>query len=376
MQSPTQSIPSSSLPISHTDEINRRILSVSEDKLEGFHSYPFQAIAERANLPLDTVLERLRSMLAAGTIRRIRQTLMSTSLASGALVAWQIPQDKIDSAFEWMAKIDPFSGHVVIRSTDQEIQGALYKLWTTVKVPQGFSLDEHLERVARKVGALSYRAMPAKGIFTLGVGHTRRKTMEIGARSETPAIMQPVEQTTLSELEWKVLRALKRELALEEIVPNLWELRARETGVEFDAFCQAAEKLVRQKLIGRFSTFLEHAKPNAEGERVTRFNGLFHWAVPSGMEEKAGSEVGRHLILTHCYWRQAGPEFGNVNIMAVAHGTEKETVLAHKKAIDEHLAHVGIPVLYTNIFWGGRSEIKPSEIDPQVYAEWSKAQGL
>ena len=56
--------------------------------------------------------------------------------------------------------------------------------------------------------------------------------------------------------------------------------------------------------------------------------------------------------------------------MAVAHGTDKALVLAHKAAIDEHLAEAGIPVLYTNVFWGGRSEIKPSEISPSAYRRW------
>jgi hypothetical protein len=65
-----------------------------------------------------------------------------------------------------------------------------------------------------------------------------------------------------------------------------------------------------------------------------------------------------------------------VNIMAVAHGTEKETVLAHKEAIDAHLASVGIPVTYTNVFWGGRSEITPSEIMPQAYESWCRAQAI
>jgi hypothetical protein len=27
-------------------------------------------------------------------------------------------------------------------------------------------------------------------------------------------------------------------------------------------------------------------------------------------------------------------------------------------------------VSYTNVFWGGRSEIKPSEISPIIYREW------
>jgi hypothetical protein len=86
---------------------------------------------------------------------------------------------------------------------------------------------------------------------------------------------------------------------------------------------------------------------------------LFLWRVPEGREIEAGREIGRHHILTHAYWREGGPEFANVNIMAVAHGTEKDTVLAHKAAIDAHLASIGMPVSYTNVFWGGRSEIKP-----------------
>jgi hypothetical protein len=56
--------------------------------------------------------------------------------------------------------------------------------------------------------------------------------------------------------------------------------------------------------------------------------------------------------------------------MAVAHGTDKELLLEHKGAIDLHLESCGIPVSYTNVFWGGRSEIKPSEISPDAYRAW------
>jgi hypothetical protein len=45
-------------------------------------------------------------------------------------------------------------------------------------------------------------------------------------------------------------------------------------------------------------------------------------------------------------------------------------MLAHKEAIDRHLVACGIPVAYTNVFWGGRSEIKPSEISPEIYRNW------
>ena len=168
---------------------------------------------------------------------------------------------------------------------------------------------------------------------------------------------------------------LKREFAVEEIADNPWARRASEAGLSLDEFLRIARSLNERGVIGRFSTFLEHVKPSSGGTRVTRYNALFHWRVPEGREIEAGREVGRHHILTHAYWREGGAEFANVNIMAVAHGTDKELVLAHKAAIDAHLALIGMPVLYTNVFWGGRSEIKPSEISPIAYARWKEGRG-
>ena len=363
-------ISSQMLTIEHDDPINAKILAISEDKIEGFVREPFEAIARRSGVDVDVVMTRIVAMLRAGTIRRVRQTLVATNLADGALVAWRVPENKIDAAFDWMFQRDPFSGHVVLRSTDTIRAGSGYKLWTTVKVPHRFSLQRHCELLANKVGAERFRVMPAKGIFTLGVGHVRRKTIEPGSKADQPAKMIPVQAVDLSGQEWKVLLALKRELAPEEIQPTPWAARAEGAGVSLDEFYRVAEQLNARKIIGRFSTFLEHVKPSAGGVRVTRFNALFHWAVPPGREIEAGGEVGRHRILTHCYWREAGPEFKNVNIMAVAHGTDKQLLLNHKAAIDRHIRSIGIPVSYTNVFWGGRSEIKPSEISPQVYREW------
>ncbi len=363
------------MSIEHSDPLNTRILAVSEDKIAGFVREPFVEIAERSGVPLDTVLERIRTMLAAGTIRRVRQTLVASNLAEGALVAWKVPEEKLTGAFDFMFQQDPFSGHVVVRSTDQQTTGSEYRLWTTLKVPVGRSMDEHCEVLMRHTGCQAYKLMPAKGIFALGVGHVRRKTIEPGDKSDEPAKMIRVGVVHLSDLEWEVLLALKRELTLDEIRPGLWKDRAAEAGVDLETFCRVAEDLNSRKVIGRFSTFLEHVKPSATGQRVTRFNALFHWRVPAGREVEAGSEVGRHEILTHCYWREGGPDFNNVNIMAVCHGTEKERVFAHKAAIDAHLASIGIPVTYTNVFWGGRSEIKPSEISPKVHREWIAKMG-
>ena len=364
------------IPVEFTDPINAKILAVSEDRVQGFQRDPLGYIARLSGVPLPTVIERIGAMQAAGNIRRVRQTLLATNLAHGALVAWQVPETHLNAAFDWMFQQDPFSGHVVTRSTDTVSAGSAYKLWTTLKVPQGYSLRKHCELLVSRTGAEKFILLPAKRIFALGVGHVRRRGMEPGSRADALADATEVATTTLNDLEWRVLCALKREFEPDELVQNLWDARAREAGVPLKTFFEVAEDFDRRKILGRFSTFLEHVKPHSDGDRVTRFNALFHWSVPRGRELDAGREVGRHHIMTHAYWREGGPEFRNVNIMGVAHGTDKQLVLEHKAAIDRHLREAGIEFTYTNVFWGGRSEIKPSEIAPSAYRQWCAGQGI
>jgi DNA-binding Lrp family transcriptional regulator len=359
--------------VSPRDPVNRQILEVSEDLIKGFVRDPFSVIAIRSGVPLPEVVTRIRAMLEAGTIRRVRQTLLATNLAHGALIAWKIEDSLLESAFRFISERDPFSGHVVIRNCENGTTD--WKLWTTLKVPTGFSVTAHCDYLKAQIGAEKYRVMPALRAFVLGVGHMRRKGMSIGEKADQPAKAMEASIVELSDRDWEVLLALKRDLDPEEIGPGLWERRAQAAGIDTETFFTIAHDLDRRGVIGRFSTFLEHTKPVAGEERLSSFNGLFHWAVPKGREIEAGCEIGRFSILTHAYWRDAGPELNDVNIMAVAHGETKEQVLAHKKAIDQHLQDLGIGFTYTNVYWGGRAEIKPSEISPVAYREWARKAG-
>lgn len=364
------------IPAAVSDPVNAAILAISEDRLSGFQADPFGEIAAQSGIDVDTVIERVRAMLEAGTIRRVRQTMMSTNLAKGSLVAWQVPEERLNDAFDYMFQRDPFSGHVVIRSTDSVSAGSTYRLWTTLKVPQGFSLQKHAEFLRKEVGADYFRLMPAKIVFALAVGHVRRRGLPPGARADEFAEPKNTAVVELTPLEWRVLTELKREFAPDELVRDVWAARAQAAGVPFGEFIAVGRSLNERRIVGRFSTFLEHVKPGANNERVTRYNALFHWSVPKGREMDAGREVGRHYVITHAYWREGGPEFKDVNIMAVAHGMEKQAVLEHKAAIDEHLREAGIDFGYTNVFWGGRSEIKPSEIVPAAYVAFCEQHGI
>ncbi|MGA2441414.1 MAG: Lrp/AsnC family transcriptional regulator, partial [Tepidisphaeraceae bacterium] len=166
------------LPSALNDPINARILAVSEDQISGFSRDPIGQIAKQSGLEPALVIERITAMLRAGVIRRVRQTLLATNLAQGSLVAWVVPPDQLNSAFDWMFQNDPFSGHVVIRSTDSAVVGSKYRLWTTLKIPQGFSMEKHCRHLCSRTGAEQFKLMPAKRLFVLGVGHVRRRGLE------------------------------------------------------------------------------------------------------------------------------------------------------------------------------------------------------
>src|SRR4029079_11761219 len=146
------------------------------------------------------------------------------------LIAWKIDEDLVEAAFQFIAAHDPFSGHVVIRKS--ETGPTEWRLWTTLKVRTGFSVERHCEYLRHQIGAEKYRIMPALRAFVLGVGHMRRKGMRVGEMSDRPAEAMVPAIVELSEGDWDVLMVLKRDLDLEEIGEHLWERRARAAGIE------------------------------------------------------------------------------------------------------------------------------------------------
>lgn len=364
-------------PAASTDPVNRKLLAVAEDRITGFHARPFQSIASACGLPEQEVIGRLKTMLKAGTIRRVRQTLLTTSLAEGALVAWKLPEHRLEEACTWLWENDPFTGHVVIReASNPTAPGADHKLWTTLKVPTGYgTVESHCNLLAQHIGAENFIPLPVIGMFALSVGHIRRANLQPGDKTDTPPTMQRPARPRLTEQEWQVLLALKESLTPDEFIPEPWQHRAEALGMTPDTFNRIAADLDHRHIIGRFATFLDHTHRDNRRAAGTGASGLFHWAVPPGMEERAGAECGRHICMTHCYWRRGGEPFGGAQIMGVVHSRTREGVLAHKAAIDAHLTACGIPILHTAVFWSLHSEIRPSEIDPRIYQQWLKLHG-
>ena len=62
------------IPTSPNDPVNTDILLVAEDRIKGFRRLPFHAISEQCGHPVPVVIQRLKAMMEAGVVRRVRQT--------------------------------------------------------------------------------------------------------------------------------------------------------------------------------------------------------------------------------------------------------------------------------------------------------------
>ena len=138
--------PFADLPIAHTDPVNAQILAVSEDRIQGFVRDPIGEIAravgrrcgdgDRAH-PGDAARRDDPPRAADADGDQPRPGRARRLAVSGRASSTRRSTSCSDD--------DPFSGHVVIRSTDAATPGSNYRLWTTVKVPQGYSIEKHCE---------------------------------------------------------------------------------------------------------------------------------------------------------------------------------------------------------------------------------------
>ena len=118
------------------------------------------------------------------------------------------------------------------------------------------------------------------------------------------------------------------------------------------------------------------ARTLAELEKALRDQGYFERGADGELRlsPKAMRQLGQSVLADIAERLTAGDDIKIEKIDLVPGAYAPQAVVrlrvAHKAAIDNHLAEEGIPLEYTNVFWGGRSEIKPSEISPIVFKEW------
>lgn len=110
---------------------------------------PYQDLAKAIGIPVDELLATLRQWHAAGKIRRLGAVVnhFQVGLGTGAMVVWDVPQDKVDSIGELFASI-PQASHVYLRLAKHQWP---YNLYTMVHAAN----TNELEAVIKAMSAQS-----------------------------------------------------------------------------------------------------------------------------------------------------------------------------------------------------------------------------
>lgn len=217
------------------------------------------------------VIERLKAMMEAAWCGACAQTLLATKLAQGALVAWRVPEERLEAAFDWMKAHDPFTGHVVLRNTDSANPGADYRLWTTIKVPVGCgTLEGHCDILKRHVGADDYVLLPLAASLRWAWATCAAGTSSPATRRRNPPPCRRRKPSPSPDWNGKSCFPSRNSSKPEEMVEDPWSLRAAQMGLSTEEYCRTAEELDRKQVIGRFATFLEHVRAKTEDGPVTK----------------------------------------------------------------------------------------------------------
>lgn len=130
------------------DETDKKIISLLQKDLP-LDIRPFVLLAGQAGVSEDQFLERVESMVEKGIIRRFGATLyhQEAGFSSNAMVAWVVPDDKINEAGRIMSEFREVT-HCYHRRPQKDWK---YNLYTMI---HGDSRDE-CHKIARRMSELS-----------------------------------------------------------------------------------------------------------------------------------------------------------------------------------------------------------------------------
>jgi DNA-binding Lrp family transcriptional regulator len=118
---------------------------------------PFAKISEELKLPEEEVLSIVQSLLERKIIRRLGATLRHnlTGYAGNAMVAWIVPEDRIEEVGLILAQ-KPFISHCYVRKTYPDWP---YNFYTMCHAKSREKLLEHIEELSKELNLRDYEVL-------------------------------------------------------------------------------------------------------------------------------------------------------------------------------------------------------------------------
>ena len=268
---------------------------------------PFKDIANELGISEEEVLEILQKEKKDGIIRQTSAIFDTKRLGyKSSLVAFKVPEGKIDSAVE-IINSHPGISHNYERNHD-------FNIWFTLGVPPSseFGLDKTVEIIAKLTGADDYIMLPTLKLFKINV-----KLNTTGKDEKKEKVKKVIHSDIeLTPLHHDIIRLAQYDI---DIVSEPFAKLIKELNIDYNTFFKILAQLQEAGVMRRFASILNHRKAGFNA------NAMVVWDVDEKNGEEIGANAASFSAVSHCYLR---PKYENwpFNLFTMVHGkTTEET---------------------------------------------------
>lgn len=135
------------------DETDKKVISLIQGDLPT-DPRPFAVLAKRMGMSEDAFLERVRRLKKGGVVRRFGATLrhQEAGFNSNAMVAWLVPEHRIDSVAKAMVRFRQVT-HCYQRRPNRDWK---YNLYTMIHAEDLEACHQLARRMSEKTGIEDY----------------------------------------------------------------------------------------------------------------------------------------------------------------------------------------------------------------------------
>ncbi|OIB57622.1 Lrp/AsnC family transcriptional regulator [Natrialba sp. SSL1] len=296
---------------------------------------PFRRVAADLGIEADDAVDRVRTLMDAGVVRRFGAVLNPPVIGSSTLAAVKAPEDRFD---EVAATINDYRQVNHNYARDHE-----WNMWFVVTAGSQATRDAILDEIEKETGC-SVLTLPMLTDYYIDLEFPVVNTDRFARESLTA--QTDASATRISESATSSLSVLESDLLLEiqdgfPLSATPYRDVADELDADVEAVLAAIDRLHANGCIKRIGCIINHV--------VTGFdsNCMVVWDVPDEKLDEWGERAGGLPYVTLCYHRPRRPEQDwPYNLFTMIHGRDSDAV---DEKIDE-LATDYLPVDHDRLY--------------------------
>ena len=313
------------------DLTDRKLLNVVQSNFPVVPE-PYRAIADDLGIAEDEVLSRLAELKRQNVVRQISAIFDTRRLGyKTTLVAMAFPPEKLHAA-ALIINEHPGVSHNYAR------EGSFYNLWYTLAVAPDEDLEQTVNGMAERTGALQHRLMPTIRFFKIGVNFDMVNRKSAAFNYSPDGYNKSVSKdwnkaVALSDFDIRVIRELQEDLPM---ISRPFDAMSERLCLSNDELYRTATEFQKRGFMRRYSAVLHHRRAGF------RANAMAVWKVKEERAEEVGQIMAAHPTVTHCYQRPTFPDWPYTHFTMI-HATTQEgceesvAEIAEATGLDEYL---------------------------------------